>query len=98
HTLSQPNAGTSTTTGMPQVTLPDSHHPPRTFLDSVTSPQPTITPVQTAHHSATPGHLGLIAMLVGRKIKWDANKEVIVNDDEAAKLLSRSYREPWTLS
>jgi len=64
----------------------------------VRSRQPTITPVETAHHSAIPGHLGLIAMLVGRKIKWDAKKEVIVDDDEATKLLSRSYREPWMLS
>jgi hypothetical protein len=81
-----------------RVKLPESDNHYRNFLDSVKSRQPTITPVETAHHSAIPGHLGLIAMLVGRKIKWDAKKEVIVNDDEATKLLSRSYREPWTLS
>jgi hypothetical protein len=81
-----------------KVKLPESDNHYRNFLDSVKSRQPTITPVETAHHSAIPGHLGLIAMLVGRKIKWDAKKEVIVNDDEATKLLSRSYREPWTLS
>ena len=43
----------------------------RNFIDCVKSRQPTITPVETAHHSAIPGHLGLISMLVGRKIKWD---------------------------
>jgi hypothetical protein len=34
-------------------------------------------------------------MLVGRKIKWDAQKEIILGDAEASKLLSRSYRSPW---
>jgi len=65
------------------------------FLDCVKSRKPTITPVEVAHHSAIPGHLGLIAMMVGRKIKWDAKQEVIVGDAEASKLLSRPYREPW---
>jgi predicted dehydrogenase len=74
----------------------DSHH--RNFLDCVKSRQPTITPVETAHHSAIPGHLGLISMLVGRKIKWDAAKEVILGDAEASKLLTRPYRSPWKLA
>lgn len=68
------------------------------FVASVKSRQPTITPVEAAHHSAIPGHLCLIAMLTGRKIKWDAQKEVILNDPEAAALLTRPYREPWKLA
>ena len=70
----------------------------RNFIDCVKSRQPTITPVETAHHSAIPGHLGLISMLVGRKIKWDVAKEKILGDSEASKLLTRPYREPWKLS
>ena len=70
----------------------------RNFLDCVKTRKPTITPVETAHHSAIPGHLGLISMLVGRKIKWDANKEKIIGDKEAAKLLTRDYRRPWHLA
>ena len=69
----------------------------RNFIDCVKSRQPTITPVETAHHSAIPGHLGLISMLVGRKIKWDAEKEIILDDPEASKLLTRPYRKPWKL-
>jgi hypothetical protein len=37
-------------------------------------------------------------MLVGRKIKWDAEKQVIVEDEGASKLLSRPYRGPWQLT
>jgi predicted dehydrogenase len=69
----------------------------RNFIDCVKSRQPTITPVETAHHSAIPGHLGLISMLVGRKIKWDPAKEVILDDAEASKLLARPYRSPWKM-
>ena len=57
----------------------------RNFIDCVKSRQPTITPVETAHHSAIPGHLGLISMLVGRKIRWDPVNEVILDDAEASK-------------
>jgi predicted dehydrogenase len=70
----------------------------RNFIDCVKSRQPTITPVETAHHSALPGHLGLISMLVGRRIRWDPVKEVILGDAEASKLLTRPYRKPWELS
>ena len=76
-----------------QLYRSDNHH--RNFLDCVKSRQPTITPVETAHHSSIPGHLGLIAMLVGRRIKWDAAREVILGDAEASQLLTRSYRAPW---
>ncbi len=71
------------------------HH--RNFLDCVKSRQPTITPVETAHHSAIPGHLSLISLMVNRPLKWDPEKEVIVGDDEASKLLTREYRGPWKL-
>jgi predicted dehydrogenase len=73
----------------------DNHY--RNFLDCVKSRKPTITPVETAHRSLVPGHLGLISMLVKRKIKWDPKKEVIIGDKEASKLLGREYRDPWKL-
>lgn len=69
----------------------------RNFLDSVKSRNPTVTPVEVAHHSAIPGHLGLIALLTGRKIQWDAEKEVIIGDAGASALLARPYRAPWVL-
>ena len=76
-----------------KVYVSDNHQ--RNFLDCVKSRQPTIAPVETAHHSAIPGHLTLISMLSGRKIKWDVKKEHIISDRDATKLLTRSYRSPW---
>jgi predicted dehydrogenase len=79
-----------------QLYVSPGHH--RNLLDSIKSRKPTLAPVATAHHSAIPGHLGLIAMMTGRKIKWDPEKEVIIGDGEASKLLTREYRDPWKLS
>ena len=81
-----------------KVQLTKSSNHQRNFIDCVKSRERTITPVEVAHHSAIPGHLGLISMLVGRKIKWDAASETIIGDAEASKLLSRGYRHPWKLS
>lgn len=70
----------------------------RNFLDSIKSRQPTITPVQTAHHSAIPGHLSLIAMTLGRDIAWDPTTETIPGNDTAATaLLARNLRGDWSL-
>ena len=68
------------------------------FIECVKSRKPTITPVETAHHSALPGHLGLISMLVQRKLKWDVASEKISGDADATKLMSRPYRSPWKLA
>jgi predicted dehydrogenase len=81
-----------------QVKLYESSNHQRNFLDCVKSRQPTITPVETAHHSAIPGHLGLISMLVGRKIRWNVADEIIIDDPDASKLLTREYRPPWVLA
>ena len=40
-----------------------------------------------------PGHLGLISMLVGRKLQWDVAGERS-HDSAASELLSRPYRAP----
>jgi predicted dehydrogenase len=80
------------------VRLYESSEHRRNFLDCVKSRKPTITPVETAHHSTLPGHLGLISMLVGRKLHWDVAQEKILNDPAASELLSRPYRAPWKLA
>ena len=81
-----------------KVKLYESHGHQRNFLDCIKSRQPTICPAQTGHHSTIPGHLGLISMLTGRKISWDAKHEKILNDPAASELLTRPYRAPWEKS
>jgi predicted dehydrogenase len=69
----------------------------RNFIDSVKSRIPTITPAEVAHHSALPGHLGLISMLTGRKIKWNVEREEILDDPEATRLMMRVFRPPYEM-
>lgn len=73
----------------------DDHH--QNFIDCVKSRRETITPVETACRSVSVGHLGEIAMLTGRTIRWDPVSETILDDPGAAALLGRSYRKPWIL-
>lgn len=81
-----------------KIKLYESPEHRRNFLDCVKSRKPTITPVQVAHHSTIPGHLGLISMLVGRKLQWDVAGEKIIGDSSASEYLSRPYRSPYTLA
>jgi predicted dehydrogenase len=67
------------------------------FLDCVRSRASTIAPAEVAHRSASVGHLGVIAIETGRKIKWDPATESILGDPGAERLLCRSYRKPWQL-
>ncbi len=80
-----------------EVALYDSPGHQREFLDSIRSRKRTLTPVEVAHRSQTPGHLGYIASVVGRTLQWDAAKQQIVGDPEATKMLSKAMRAPWML-
>ena len=67
------------------------------FLDCMRTRQQTITPAKIAHHSIMIGHLGDIAMKLGRRLQWDQNNEQFINDPEADRYLSRPMRGPWYL-
>ena len=67
----------------------------RNFLDCVKSRKQPISDLQSGHEIATACHLSNISLRAGRKIVWDAEKEQIVDDKEAAAMLVRPYRAPW---
>jgi len=69
----------------------------RDFLDCVRTRARTITPIETAHRSATVAHLGNIAMLLGRKIRWNPKREQILDDPTTNRMLIRPIRSPWHL-
>ena len=70
----------------------------RNFVDCVKSRKPCYAPAETGHRTITIAHIGNIAMLLGRKLKWNPEKERFVDDAEADKMLSRTQREPWTIA
>ena len=83
--------------GPNETRLYESRDHKQNFLDCVKSRELTICPAEVGLRSISVGLLGEIAMLTGRKIKWDPKNEKITGDPEASALLGRSYREPWIL-
>jgi predicted dehydrogenase len=77
------------------LTKSDNHY--AQFLACVKSREETLTPARIAHRSATPGWLGQIAMITGRKIRWDPAEQCLLNDEEATRMLSRRMRTPYQL-
>jgi len=70
----------------------------RNFLDCVKSRKLPNEDIEEGYHTVVMCHLGNIATRVGRVLRWDAEKEEIIGDQEANRLLVRPYRAPWTLS
>jgi len=52
-------------------------------------------PVPVGHLSATGCHLVNIAMITGRKLRWDPGTETFLNDDEANQMLFQKPRDSW---
>jgi predicted dehydrogenase len=67
------------------------------FIDCVRSRKETIAPIEVAYRAITVALLGEIAMTTGQKIQWDPQKQEIIGNPMASRLLSRPYRQPWTL-
>jgi hypothetical protein len=79
------------------IHLARSDHHMRNWLDCVRSRQRPVADVEVGHRSATVCHLGNIARLLGRRLKWDPVREVFVGDDEANTYLDRPRRKPYQL-
>ncbi|HOF41049.1 MAG TPA: Gfo/Idh/MocA family oxidoreductase [Candidatus Hydrogenedentes bacterium] len=69
----------------------------RAFLDCVKTRQETISNAEVAHRSISACHVANICKRLGRPVKWDPIKEEFIGDEEANRLRSRAYREPWYL-
>lgn len=65
------------------------------FLSCVESGERPTSDIEVAHRSTTMSLLGMLALKLDRSIHWDAEKERVVNDDEANKHLRREYRGDW---
>jgi predicted dehydrogenase len=67
------------------------------FIDCVKSGKQAIAPIEVAYRAISVALLGEIAMTTGETIKWDPDKEEIIGNPRASRLLSRPYRQPWQL-
>jgi len=80
-----------------EIHLPVSNNHYQNFLEAVKSRKDPIEPVEQGHRTASICHLGNIAMRLKRKLNWNPEKEVFINDDEANQMLRRPYRKPWQI-
>lgn len=65
------------------------------FLIAVKSGKETLEPLETAHRTISMCQLGLIAIKIGAKLTWDAQKEEIIGDSAASSLLNIPIREKY---
>jgi len=67
-------------------------------LDCLKTRKKPAADIEIGHRTATVCHLGNMAVRLGRKIQWDPAKERIIGDEQAAAMLTRPYRAPYTPS
>ncbi|MGA2533782.1 MAG: Gfo/Idh/MocA family oxidoreductase [Candidatus Aminicenantales bacterium] len=69
----------------------------RNFVDCLKTRAKPAGDVEMGHLSIIPSHLANIAFRLGRRVRWDPEKEDILGDPEAQRLVGRAYRSPWAL-
>ena len=83
----------------PDPTIPDSPGHLREFLDAIKSRNlETTCNVRYGHRVTKLGLLSNISFRAGRRVYWDDEHERIVGDDEANRMLKRSFRKPYRFS
>ena len=53
--------------------------------------------IEAGHAVATLCILGNISYRLGRKLRWDGENELVLDDEEANRMLSRPNRSPWRI-
>ena len=67
------------------------------FFEAVRSRKDPVSPVEAGHQSAVVGHLIVIALRTGKKLRWDPAAEKFVGEhaSEANGHLARKMRKPY---
>lgn len=65
------------------------------WLDCIESREQPISPVEIGHRACSVCLISHIAMGVSRKLEWNPETEMFVNDNEANALLQRTQRQPY---
>jgi myo-inositol 2-dehydrogenase/D-chiro-inositol 1-dehydrogenase len=68
------------------------------WLDCIKSRKQPISPVEIGHRACSICLISHISMKSGRKLQWDPETEMFINDGEANKMLSRPQRFPYGTS
>jgi myo-inositol 2-dehydrogenase / D-chiro-inositol 1-dehydrogenase len=75
-----------------KIWMPSSNHY-RNWLESIISRKDPIAPVDQSARSLESCAIAWIAMKLNRKLTWDSEKELFINDKEANAMLTRKPRK-----
>ena len=67
----------------------------KNFLDCIETRKQPVAEIEQSHLATNLSLLGMLSMKVGRSIRWDGKREMVIGDKAANQLLSRPYRKPW---
>jgi hypothetical protein len=67
------------------------------FFDCVKRGQQPIGKVSDHVRSVNAAHLANISLLLGRKVRWDIDRQQFLDDAEANLLIHRKQRAPYTI-
>ena len=69
----------------------------REFLQCIRSRTPPRANAEVTAHTHVASHAAWICAQLNRKLTWDPAKRMFLNDEEANRMRSRAYREPWRM-
>jgi predicted dehydrogenase len=78
--------------------LPDNQNIPELWNDFIQAIEKGTKPaadIVNSHYATNMSLLGMMSYKLGRSVQWDGEKQTVINDPEAEKLMSRAYRAPW---
>ena len=67
----------------------------RDLLHAIDTRGKPVADIEEGHISTASCILANMSLKLGRTLTWDAEKKQVVGDDEANRLLRRTYRQPW---
>jgi hypothetical protein len=67
----------------------------KNFLECIESRSQPVADIEQGYMSAAACILANLSLKLGRSLRWDHARGMVVGDDEANQLLRRSYRAPW---
>jgi len=70
----------------------------RNFLDCVKSRMKPNADIEIGHRSTSFSLLANVSLATRARLEWDAEREIVTNNEEANKLLHYEYRKPWELA
>lgn len=77
--------------------FPDPEPQVTDFVDAVKNRKKFALNEENGHRSCTIVNMGLIALRLGRSLKFDPDKQEFIDDEGANRLIDQPMRAPWTI-